>query len=538
MQVESLKSLNAFTQSVGPLPILDAYWQRLDLQTLLGRALPASYVRAIQLLLQSLLLRPSALYRLGEWSQLWDPRWIAQVGVSDDALGRALDRLFEADRASLLTLLVLKAVKEFDLKLEQIHNDSTTISFAGAYQTQNQQAVQLRRGHSKNHRPDLKQLVYSLSVSADGAVPVHYKAYDGNRNDESTHWETWQRLRQIFGHPDFLYVADCKLCVRQVLLQIDAQKGRFITTLTNTRSEPESFQKECLACLVRWEPLWKRRCPRPPKRTEVFELASGFYQVREGFRLYWYRSSEKIRRDEEDRQERLSRALRQLDKLRQGRRSEKAMAKAAQKIMSHNRVQGWIVWEIEMVADKTFKQNPRTPGQPVTFKKITKKLPQLTFRVNPEAIAQAKTMDGVFPLTTNTELAPLDALKKYKYQPFLEKRHSLFKTTLEVAPVFLKKNTRIEAILFVSFLAQLTTALMERTVRQNMARRGIKALPILPEGRESKTPTVEQIFGQFAACQLISITDENKLLKAIRKPLNPLQQLLLELLNVDPKHFE
>ena len=38
----------------------------------------------------------------------------------------------------------------------------------------------------------------------------------------------------------------------------------------------------------------------------------------------------------------------------------------------------------------------------------------------------------------------LDVLKKYKYQPFLEKRHSLLKTTLEVAPVFLKKKTRNE----------------------------------------------------------------------------------------------
>ncbi|SPE54506.1 hypothetical protein SBV1_1890037 [Verrucomicrobia bacterium] len=66
---------------------------------------------------------------------------------------------------------------------------------------------------------------------------------------------------------------------------------------------------------------------------------------------------------------------------------------------------------------------------------------------------------------------------RYKYQPCLEKRHFLGKSVLEMAPVFLKKNTRIEALRFVCFIAQLIAALMERTIRQNMARRKIKAIP-------------------------------------------------------------
>src|SRR5207244_10512094 len=115
-------------------------------------ALAPSYVRALQLLLQGILLRPSALYRLPEWSQRWDPRWMSQVPVSDDAVGRALDRLFAADRASLLTLVVLQAIETFGLKIDQIHNDSTTVTFAGAYSAQHPQAVQLRRGHNKDHR--------------------------------------------------------------------------------------------------------------------------------------------------------------------------------------------------------------------------------------------------------------------------------------------------------------------------------------------------------------------------------------------------
>ena len=64
----------------------------------------------------------------------------------------------------------------------------------GAYDGQNAKAVQLKRGHSKERRPELKQLIYSLCVTCDGAVPVHFKAYDGDQTDDGIHLETWNRL--------------------------------------------------------------------------------------------------------------------------------------------------------------------------------------------------------------------------------------------------------------------------------------------------------------------------------------------------------
>ena len=55
--------------------------------------------------------------------------------------------------------------------------------------------LKLARGKSKDYRPDLKQLVFTLSVSSDGAVPVHYKMYPGNRSDDTTHIETWKESK-------------------------------------------------------------------------------------------------------------------------------------------------------------------------------------------------------------------------------------------------------------------------------------------------------------------------------------------------------
>ena len=73
-------------------------------------------------------------------------------------------------------------------------------------------------GHSKARRPDLKQLVWILTVTADGAVPIAYRAVDGNTNDDVTHIDTWDGLIALTGRTDFLYIAlyiaDSKLATR------------------------------------------------------------------------------------------------------------------------------------------------------------------------------------------------------------------------------------------------------------------------------------------------------------------------------------
>src|SRR5690242_17089702 len=98
----------------------------------------------------------------GSHSTMWD--WSRRARSATTKLGRALDRLFAADRATLQTRTVLAVMNGFDLKMEQILNDTTSVLVRGAYNGQNAKAVQLKRGHSKERRPDLKQLSYSLCL--------------------------------------------------------------------------------------------------------------------------------------------------------------------------------------------------------------------------------------------------------------------------------------------------------------------------------------------------------------------------------------
>ncbi|HEX8013129.1 MAG TPA: IS1634 family transposase [Casimicrobiaceae bacterium] len=188
--------------------------------------------------------------------------------LSDDRLGRALDRLFDADRAALLTEVVLAVGEKFALRFDELHNDSTSVAFCGQYRAASGRRLRARTapaityGFSKDHRPDLKQLLFILTVAADGAVPVQFRVADGNRNDSTTQIESWNTLRTLAGRADFLYVADSKLCSHDNMEHIQRAGGRFVTAMPRSRQEDTEFRQWIPTHTSAWELVWDRPNPR------------------------------------------------------------------------------------------------------------------------------------------------------------------------------------------------------------------------------------------------------------------------------------
>jgi len=535
MQQENL-SLRALR--VGALPILNSIIERMGVAEELTLALRnPGYCDALLALTKNILVDRNALYAVGEWASLYDAGLVAQGKIGDDKLGRALDRLFAADRATLQTRIVLAAMNGFDLKMERIHNDTTSVMVRGAYDGQNAKAVQLKRGHSKEHRPDLKQLVYSLCVTSDGAVPVHFKAYDGNQTDDGIHLETWSRIRTLLQHPRFIYVADCKLCTEKNLRTIDGERGFFVTIVPKTRSEVAKFTEAVVAGDVRWEEILRKRADRNGKAFDVVECAVGPYLLREGFTLHWYRSSQKKKRDERDRNEKIERAQERLESLdlarMRGPKTDAAIRKRVDEILTQHQAKEWIAVDVKWDPVEKFKAVTRgKPKADTHFRRIVHQVPRLHITTKAANIARSAAMDGIFPLTTNTKEKPVDVYKIYKYQPMIEKRHALLKSTLDVAPIWLKKNVRIEALMFLEFTAQMVAALIERALRQRMAEKKIELLFSLPEGRASKTPTIEQVLRLFENQNKHALYDGDILIKEFADPLTEVQSQILQLLEI------
>jgi len=196
-------------------------------------------------------------------------------------------------------------------------------------------------------------------------------------------------------------------------------------------------------------------------------------------------------------------------------------------------VSRWLNFKIKFDIEESFKAITRgKPTDETRFRRVTKKVPRLHIFKNVEAIARSKAMDGIFPLTTNTKEKPVDVLKIYKYQPKLEKRHSMLKSTLEVAPVWIKSNVRIEALMFVEYLAQMTAALIERELRHEMENKKVELLNSLPEGRPSRTPTIEQVLRLFENRSRNELYENSKRIKTFAEPLTTVQAKILSLLDV------
>jgi transposase len=515
-QQTSLESLE-----VGATPLVQHFLQRLRLQELFGQHLPPLPGRqpavpsslTLCVLLTNLLLARQPLYALPAWVRRRVPEYLGLQArqlslLNDDRLGRALDHFYRADRASLLTALVSQAVRAFDIGLDELHQDTTTVTFAGRYSDQPgpEQAdrpAHITFGYNKDHRPDLKQLLFSITISADGAVPVHCKLYDGNTTDDQVHIDTWDFLRGLIGHSDFLYVADSKLCSRDNMSHIARQQGRFLTVMPRTRSEDGWFRDYQCDHVLSWAEVHREANPRRRQGPDiVYQAVESPQRSTDGYRVLWYRSSQKEEQDRQSRQQRLERAHARLDgQQAPGRRRPWRTAvearTAAARILEEEQVQGLLRVEVERVSEAVFRQQgPGRPGPHTPYRRLEHGHYRVRFEQDGEALRRAAIADGLFPLLTNDEsLSLAEALGKYKYQPFVEKRHEQLKSIFGVTPMWLKNTKRIESLLWLYYAVELLGALVEREVRRRMAAVGVTSLALYPEGRGSEAPTTELVFG-------------------------------------------
>lgn len=541
---------------LGGLPLIEVILRRMGLREILTEALGLSAREAISsadvlmLLAMNLALAKDPLYELAEWIDSLDLRPLGfdqrpTARFTDDRFGRALDKLYLADRASLQTRLVLATVRAFDVKLDRIHNDSTSVKACGRIPGKTRTGLELRQGYSKDHRPDLKQLVFSLSISADGSVPIHHRVYPGNTNDDTTHIETWNYLRSLHGRTDFLYVADGKLCTRSQLAHIVEQGGRAITIVPQPRKESKAFLGTLRAGPVTKKPIWRRPKPCREKLTEYFSRFEGEYRMVHGHHpIYWFLSSEKRKRDRYSREQRLlkaEKALRELaPKLNTPRLSKQPpIKKAFEAILTKHQVEPFI--GVRIVSHFKVTRRPprgRPPGEKARYR-ITKKVYySLQWERNAEVLRAERRVDGVFPLLcTDPSLAPREVLKAWKYQPRLEKRFEQLKHVHRAAPLLFKKVERVEANMFVFFVALMAQALLEREVRVALKRHKKAPLKLYPEDRDAAHPTTSQILKTFAGISSYAVEVGSGKLEEYRDELKPVHREVLTLLNMDEDMF-
>ncbi len=567
MQARSSHS-SAFTlrtERLGPLPLVNHFIDRMGLGALLEKHVPTtdrrcrlSHAQALGVLVRSIVVEREPIYRAQETvhgfaAGLFGVADDELESLSDDRLGRALDRLFEADRAALLTEVVLGVAKRFAVQLERLHNDSTSIAFCGQYHHQRgpsqtgQRPAVLTFGYSKDHRPDLKQLLFILTTDADGGVPVQFRTADGNTSDSVTHIETWNTLRTVAGRADFLYVADSKLCSHDNLTYIDRAGGRFVTVLPRSRREDRQFRKWMQTGVPAWEVVWDRPYVRHPDGPrDIWSVYRDPLGSAEGFTLTWVWSHLLTLRQQERRHRNIALATEALEALR-GRilgprsrvRGGARIDLEIEMILEQHRVRRYFKVKRVPRPEHTFKQTHRgRPGPDTEYRRLTKRRYDIQWTIDQAAIDYDKKSDGMYPLICNDRsLTAAQVLVAHKGQPMIEKRFEQLKTVHEIAPVFLKNTGRIEAFFTLYFFALLIQALIERQLRLEMQQRKIPELPIYPEQRRCKHPTTEQILRLFSLAERHTLLRNERPAQVFRPELTDIQSQTLDLFGVPEAAF-
>jgi transposase len=541
---------------VGVHPIIAHYIERLNIADIFRSCVPSdnrlivSVADCVEVLIHNILTQHMALYKLPEWLETVDLaclRLSAQCSMqfNDDRIARTLDALNRSNRREIFFRIALRSIKIFEVATTTIHHDTTTVKLCGSYSTWGREP-RADNGHSKDHRPDLKQLVLGMNVSGDGAVPFYHDVYSGNRSDDSIHIPNWEQMRRLLQSTEFIYTADSKLCTEKNLAHIEFYDGQYITVMPRTWKEDRQFRLKAQEGQMRWRLIYQRPSNRhPDSGTDSYYTTATQYLNDKTRRIVWIKSSQKAQIDRLVRDEQMRKTIADLHSLNtrinhRRLKQRRAICIAVRQIMRKYKTEALISFKLDkrIVISRTYSSRGR-PSK-ASVEKISRTTEYcISWTINKNEVVRQSRTDGVFPLMTNNmDKSSSHVLQTYKCQSFLENRHSQLKSVLQVAPVFLKKPARVLALVDIVVLSLTVATLMERDLRLGMQRNGIVSLPVYPEQRECKHPTTQSIIRVFSNVEKYELQAKGTMEGEYFPPtLSSLQKQILDLMGVPQSIF-
>lgn len=551
-----VQSLNLQASDVRFLPVVSAYVKKIGLVDEVNRLCPSdaevSTGHVVMALILDTLSGRSPLYRLersfkGMDLELLLGRDIASSKLNDDAVGRVLDRVWETGTGKILTAVALRAVKMFSLDTSHVHHDTTSVAVYGDYDLYDDpnhgEPFVITYGFSKDHRPDLKQLVHSL-LCVDHGIPIWSKCENGNESDKTINknllGRVVKKMREL-GQENPLYVADSALVTADNLaLMSDQDKGfRFVSRLPATYSECETAIARAVEADA-WEDLGilaadASHSRRPPAYYRGYETSVALSG--ETYRVLVLHSSAHDKR----RMKKLERMLIQdLTEMTKAKTEQEKIAyaclpdaQAALLRLAKGKFHR-LVGRIEEI-HRYGRGRPKADGAR-TLKRISYKLILEIKRID-ELIEKAEKEAGCFVLLTNVRcdgdgaIGSKDLLAAYKGQDAVERNFGFLKDDLIVNSLFLKSPARIEALGLVLVLSLMIWRLMERTMRMSLKDKGATITGW--EKRQTSRPTSFMMTTRF----LSVIVLRTSVGRFLGNPFDAVQLAYLKALGLTPEIF-
>src|SRR3989441_2436905 len=440
-------------------------WRALHLDEVLERLLPEGReavpwsTMAAVLVLARLCEPSSELHIAEDWyrgTALEDLLAVPAPLVNDDRLYRALDRLLP-HKAELEQHLVARLGELFALNYDLLLYDVTSVYFEGRA-ARNPLA---QRGHSRDHRPDCKQVCLALVVTREG-MPVGYELFAGNRTDVTTVEQIVAQMEARFGAAQRIWVMDRGMTSADNVHWLRETGRRYL--VGTPKSELRKWARE-IATADDWrqvrDGVEAKQCLGPDGH-ETFLLV---------------RSAER-REKERAMHDRFARHI------------EEGLARIGHRVEHAQRpldVRG-----LERQLGRLLERNPRAAAR-YTIEFVADATRAAGVRLEWSARAEwddwARWSEGCYVLRTNvTDWTPEDLWRTYIQLTEAEAAFRIQKSELAIRPVWHQRSDRVQAHILVCFLAYV----LWKTLEQWQARADLGRSPrtILDELRRIQSTDV------------------------------------------------
>jgi transposase len=449
---------------------------------------------------------------------------------NDDTLGRALDEVQQAGVTEVFSRVASKAMEVFEIETRYAHLDTSSFSFHGEYDSEVAQravdaydAVKIRHGYSKEHRPDLKQVVVTLITSQASALPLWLEVLDGNSSDKENFPATIKEYcRQLQGESPPWFVMDSAGYSEKNLTSW--QEIGWVTRVPETVGEAKAVLQAVQTEAMEEASDGYRICP----------LCNTYGDVRQRWLLVYSRQA--YERESKQLDKRIARAKenaeKEWDKLQRSTFQCQADAEAAAVQFGEK-----LPWHRPQAQVAPLKKYAK-PGRPAKDAVAQIMGWQVTghLMVKEEVVAEKRQRLGRFIVATNVldeeELPHTTLLNIYKEQgSAVERGFRFLRDPLFFADsLFLKSPVRIMAMIMIMGLALLVYALAEREIRRQLVAHN-ETIPD-QKGKPTQRPTmrrIAQIFegvdlllirqnGQVVARQVLNMTDVQRRIVSLLGP--------------------
>ena len=254
-------------REAGPVHVGHQLWRALTLDTILAAAGLSARARLLtELMTLNRLVSPASEHAMPDWirrTALGDMLGTDFAPLADDALYRNLDRL-HPQRAPIERALAARERTLFNLDDTIYLYDLTSTYFEGQCRLN----PQAKRGYSRDHRPDCKQVVVGLVLDREG-FPKAHEVFDGNRQDRATLDAMLEALEQRTGRRGgATVVIDRGMAFAENLAQIRARDHHYLVA---GRPAERQEHLEAFEDTTGWTEILRTPSPRNPgqKKTRV-----------------------------------------------------------------------------------------------------------------------------------------------------------------------------------------------------------------------------------------------------------------------------